>query len=138
MGSLFAGVLNTGINAGLILCFLAQDRQWYARTQEQVDAVVTKKRLSDDERPVDVFRRLTLDDWETEFPLIDLGLRESIRLNATGASMRKNLSGNDIPVGDTGEVIPKDAYAVGLRFHALAGRVMLIGAGVPAGSYAYG
>ncbi|KPM36604.1 hypothetical protein AK830_g9954 [Neonectria ditissima] len=112
MGSLFSGVLNTGVNASLILCFLAQERRWYARTQEQVDAVVTKNRLRDDERPVEVFRRLTLDDWETAFPLIDLALRETIRLKTTGCSMRKNLSGKDIPVGDTGEVIPKDAYAV--------------------------
>ncbi|KAK7422595.1 hypothetical protein QQX98_001619 [Neonectria punicea] len=117
MGSLFAGVLNTGVNAGLILCFLAQERQWYARTQEQIDAVVTKNRMYEDEHPVDVFQRLTLDDWETEFPLIDLALRECIRLNTTGSSMRKNLSGKDIPVGDTGEVIPKDAFAVYLLDH---------------------
>lgn len=117
MGSLFAGVLNSGINAAWIICYLARDRTWYARIQEQVDAVITKHRADKDEQPVDVFRRLTIEDWETEFPLIELGLRDSIQLNMLGVGMRKNLSGKDIPLGDTGEVIPNNAFAVYLMDH---------------------
>ncbi|KAH8685239.1 cytochrome P450 [Ilyonectria robusta] len=117
MGSLFAGVLNSGINAAWILCYLARDRTWYARIQEQVDAVITKHRRDDDEQPVDVFQRLTIEEWETEFPLIELGLRDSIRLNMLGVGMRKNLSGKDIPLGETGEVIPNNAFAVYLMDH---------------------
>ncbi|KAF7551132.1 hypothetical protein G7Z17_g5247 [Cylindrodendrum hubeiense] len=117
IGGLFAGVINSGINAGWVLCFLAQDRSWYARIQEQVDAVITKHRENEDEQPIDVFRRLTLEEWDTEFPLIDLSLRDSIRLNTAGVSMRKNVSGKDIPLGNTGEIIPKDMYAVYLMDH---------------------
>jgi cytochrome P450 len=46
--------------------------------------------------------------WESEFPAIELCLRECIRLTATGATFRRNTSGHDIQVGD--EVVPKDAY----------------------------
>ncbi|KAH7141378.1 cytochrome P450 6A1 [Dactylonectria estremocensis] len=112
IGALFAGVINSGINAAWVLCFLAQNRTWYARTQEEVDAVITKHRGDRDEQPVDTLKRLTLEEWETEFPLIDLGLRETIRLSAASVSMRKNVSGKDIPIGETGEVIPKDMFAV--------------------------
>ncbi|CAM1502719.1 Fc.00g074950.m01.CDS01 [Cosmosporella sp. VM-42] len=111
IGALFAGVINTGINAAWVLCFLAQDHHWYSQTQQQVDVVLSERRY-ETESPVEIFQRLTLEEWESEFSLIDLGLRDSIRLNIPGASMRKNISGKDITIGDTGEVIPKDAYAV--------------------------
>lgn len=63
---------------------------------------------------MDILGRLTLEQWETEFPLIGLCLRDTIRfISIPGVSMRKNMSGKDIEIGDTGEVIPKGAYAVG-------------------------
>ena len=61
---------------------------------------------------MDIFHRLTLEQWETEFNLIDLGLRDSIRLALAGSFFRKNTSGKDIKIDSAGEVIPKDHYAV--------------------------
>lgn len=59
-----------------------------------------------------ILGRLSLEAWESEFPVIDLCLRECIRLHVAGSAFRRNRSGKDVPIGDTGEVVPKDAYAV--------------------------
>ncbi|ROT39892.1 cytochrome P450 6A1 [Sodiomyces alkalinus F11] len=128
IASLFAGLVNSGINAAWMLCFLAHDRKlslgggggggggggsgWYDRVRREVDAVVARHRVSDDETPADALARLTLADWEAEFPSIDLALRETIRFTITGCGFRQNLSNEDVPIGDSGEVIPRGAFAV--------------------------
>ncbi|KAM7203021.1 cytochrome P450 6A1 [Rhypophila sp. PSN 637] len=111
MGSLFAGQLNSGINAGWLMMYLATTPEWYKKTQEEVDGVVKRHRTSPDQSPTDILAALSVDDWESEFPIIDLGLRESIRLQLVGAACRKNVSGRDVPIGNTGEVVPKDGFA---------------------------
>ena len=48
---------------------------------------------------------------EGEFPIVDMCLKDSIRLQMNGAAFRKNISGKDIPLNKDGsEVIPKDSY----------------------------
>ena len=105
-------MINTAVQAAWILCYLAYDPIWYAKVREEVDSVVAKHRTSEEQTPVDVLRGLSLEAWESEFPCIDLGVRDSIRLNLMGASIRQNTSGKDIEIGDTGVVVPKDAFAV--------------------------
>jgi sterol 14-demethylase len=55
---------------------------------------------------------LSLEQWESEFPLINLALRESIRLGLTGIDYRQNNGAKDIPIGKSGEVVPAGAFAV--------------------------
>lgn len=112
VGSLFAGLINSGINAGWLLVYLAADRDWYERIQREVDAAVAKHRAGEDEPLFETLGRLTLEDWEADFPMVDLALRETIRFTQTGCAFRKNTSGRDLAIGKTGEVIPPDAYAV--------------------------
>ncbi|PHH77668.1 hypothetical protein CDD83_4098 [Cordyceps sp. RAO-2017] len=112
IGALFAGLVNSTFNAAWILCHCADQPAWYARVRAEVDAAVARHRRSADETAPEVLRRLPMAAWESEFPLVDVCLRETIRMIGRGASMRKNLSGKDIPIGDTGQVIPKDAYAI--------------------------
>ncbi|KAI3391020.1 hypothetical protein diail_8115 [Diaporthe ilicicola] len=59
----------------------------------------------------DVLASLTLQEWESEFPIIGNCLRETLRLCLPGTVFRRNASGADVPIGDSGEVIPKCAYA---------------------------
>jgi hypothetical protein len=112
IGSLFAGLINSGINAAWLVCYLSLNQLWYGKIQKEVDDAVAKYRVSPDESPADVLSKLPLGAWETEFPLIDLCLKETIRFTITGCGFRQNMSGKDVPIGKTGEVIPKDAYAV--------------------------
>ncbi|KAH8756595.1 cytochrome P450 6A1 [Diaporthe sp. PMI_573] len=112
LGALFAGQINSGINAGWLLCYLATNPEWYARIQGEVDAALKKHRTSPTQTPAEVLASLSLDDWEAEFPLIDLALRETIRFQLVGTAFRKNISGRDVPIGSSGEVVPKDGFAL--------------------------
>jgi hypothetical protein len=105
-------LINTASQAAWIICYLAYDQVWYAKVQAEVDAAVVKYRTSENQTPADVLQTLSVDAWESEFPSLDLGIQDSIRLNLMGASMRQNISGKDIVLGDTGVIIPKNAFAV--------------------------
>ncbi|KAI0125425.1 cytochrome P450 6A1 [Xylariales sp. AK1849] len=112
VGSLFAGQINSGINAAWVPTYLAMHPEWKERLRAEVDGAIAKHRTSPDQSPADVLGTLTIEDWETEFKLIDLSLREAIRLGVPGTSFRRNISGRDVPIGKSGEVVPPDAYAI--------------------------
>lgn len=78
----------------------------------EVDAAIKKHRLKADESVVDILHRFTLQDWETEFPLLELAMRETMRFTMSGTIVRKNVGGKKVPVGDTGSFIPPDGLAV--------------------------
>lgn len=84
--------------------------EWQEKVRAEIDSVIAKYRTSPSQSRYDVLGNLTLDTWETEFTLIDLSLRESIRLNIPGVSFRKNTSGANISIGNSGEVIPPNAF----------------------------
>lgn len=75
-----------------------------------MDASLRKHRTSATQTVIDILTTLKIEHWETEFPSIDLGLRESIRLNMVGSVYRLNISGRDVPIAETGEIVPRDAY----------------------------
>ncbi|KAI3391460.1 hypothetical protein diail_7322 [Diaporthe ilicicola] len=112
LGALFAGQLNSGVNAGWLFCYLATNKEWYGRVQAEVDAAVAKHRRSPAQTPAEVLATLSIDDWESEFTNIDLSLRECIRFQLVGTAFRKNISGRDVPIGTSGEVVPRDGFAI--------------------------
>lgn len=112
LGSLFAGQLNSGINAALELCWLGSTPEWYQRLQKEVDGVVAAHRRSPEQSAVEVLSTLSLNDWETSFPMIEICQRETIRHQMVGTAFRKNISNMDIPIGKTGEIVPKGSFAV--------------------------
>lgn len=112
LGALFAGQLNSGINAAWILLYLAQDKKWHDRVLEEVESAADRYCFDASLPLVDRLMQVPAEAWESEFPMIDLVLRESIRLQLPGAAFRKNISGRPIPLNKEGtEVIPPDAYA---------------------------
>ena len=44
--------------------------------------------------------------------MLDLCLRECIRLQLVGTGFRKNISGHNVPLGKTGQTIPADASVI--------------------------
>jgi cytochrome P450 len=103
-------LLNSGINAAWLLVYLANDPYWLSRCREEVYAVLAKHQ-TDSSLPIDKqLSCLPLEAWESEFPLIDMCLRESIRIQLLGTAFRKNISANAIPTGMGDEVIPSGAY----------------------------
>jgi cytochrome P450 len=112
LGALFAGQLNSGINAAWMLLYLADNDHWHELVREEVESAANRH-CTDTSLPlVDRLMQVPMEAWESEFPTIDLILKESIRLQLPGAAFRKNLSGQPIPVNKEGtEVIPADGYA---------------------------
>ncbi|VUC25709.1 unnamed protein product [Clonostachys rosea] len=111
IASLFAGLVNSGIHASYIPLYCADNPEWKAKVQAEVDGVVAKYRSTPDQSPAMVLSSLSVEQWDNEFPLIDLTLRESIRIGQPGCGFRKNNGPRDIPIGSTGEVIPRGSYA---------------------------
>jgi len=112
LGSLFAGQLNSGINAAYELCWLAATPEWYERVQKEVDGVVEAHRRSPEQSPTEVLSTLSLKEWEASFPMIEVCQRETIRHQMTGTAFRKNVGNTDVPIGKTGEIVPKGSFAV--------------------------
>ncbi|CZR62535.1 uncharacterized protein PAC_12432 [Phialocephala subalpina] len=110
IGALFAGLLNSGINAAWVLTYLANDSHWRQKVLEEVKTVAAKYSTNPSAPLVDQLDEVPFEAWESEFPLIDLCLKDSIRLQALGTAFRKNISTKAIPVGD-GEVIDPGAIA---------------------------
>lgn len=111
LGSLFAGQLNSGINAAWVLVYLANKPYWLERVHEEV-ITVADRYCPDSFVPLkDRLMQIPIEAWEGEFPLVDMCLKDSIRLQMSGSAFRKNISDQDIPLNKEGtEVIPKGAY----------------------------
>lgn len=111
IGALFAGLLNSGINAAWVVCYLANNDTWMQRVRDEIDQVADRH-CPDNSLPMkDRVMRIPIEAWEAEFPIIDLCLKESIRLQLKGTAFRKNLTNQDIAINKRGEVIPPGAYA---------------------------
>lgn len=112
VGSLFAGLLNSGINAAYILSYLGLNPGALARAKAEIAAVA--ERHSDDPSLSLSEKLLTLpiEVWEEEFVFLDQCLSDSARINAMGAGLRMVKS--DTMVGD--EVIPKGSI-MAFPFH---------------------
>ncbi|KAJ8112688.1 hypothetical protein OPT61_g4995 [Boeremia exigua] len=109
VGALFAGLLNSGINAAWVLCYLATSPEWLAKCRDEL-RTVTSKYAPDTTQPLRYqLDHVPLEAWESEFPIIDLCLKDSIRLNLLGTAFRKNISGHALPTGNGMEIIPPDA-----------------------------
>lgn len=91
---------------------MATDAEWHEKVLEEVDIAVEKFRKTKEENASEILTRLSLEDWESGFAHLDLCLRETIRLHVSGSAMRKNTGGKEVPIGKTGNVIPKNAFAV--------------------------
>jgi len=59
----------------------------------------------------DRLAKVPLEGWENGFPTVDICLKESIRLQLSGAAFRRNVAGKEIRINDK-EVIPPGAFVV--------------------------
>jgi cytochrome P450 len=105
---LFAGQLNSGINAAWVLTYLAANPQWQQKVREQIESVAAKHCPNSSLPLIEQLCSLSMSTWETEFSLIDLCLKDSIRLQIVGVLLRRNVSGHTIKVGDT--LVPDAAF----------------------------
>ncbi|KAK1070750.1 hypothetical protein LTR12_013769 [Friedmanniomyces endolithicus] len=111
VGALFAGQLNSGINAAYVLMYLANNSYWLPRVREEVISVADRYCPDDSMALKDRLMRVPIEAWENEFPLVDMCLKDSIRLQMSGTAFRKNVTDHEIPINKSGtEVVPSGAY----------------------------
>lgn len=112
LGSLFAGQLNSGINAAWILCYLSKNQEWLERVRTETEEVANRW-CADKSLPLkERLMQVPIEAWEGEFPMVDLCLKDSIRLQLHGTAFRRNISNEDVVINKaTGESIPPGMYA---------------------------
>ncbi|CAN8102735.1 unnamed protein product [Discula destructiva] len=110
IAALFASYFNVGMAFVWIPLYVATNRVWYKKLQDEVAGVVEHHRTDPSQQAWDVLSTLTLEAWEKEFPVLQLCLHETLRFTNQTSMYRRNTSGRDIPIGKTGEVIPPGAY----------------------------
>ncbi|KAH0343929.1 cytochrome P450, partial [Aureobasidium melanogenum] len=110
LGALYAGQLNSGINAAWVIIYLANDPYWRGKVFEEVKAMAERYDSDTSKSLPERLASAPLEAWETELPSIDLCLRDSIRLNLVGSMFRQNLSKSPVKVSDS-EEIPAGAFA---------------------------
>ena len=110
ISALFAGMVNTGLNTSWTLCYLASNPHWMAQAREEVDAALLKHATDSELTTIESICSIPLHAWETEFPILYLCLRESIRIHMHGAAIRANFTGKDILIGK--EIIPDKSFVV--------------------------
>lgn len=109
LGALFAGQLNSGINAAWTLVYMINKPEWLSKVRAEVVAMASRY-CSDTSAPLkDQLIHVPIEAWESELPLVDFCLKDSIRLQTMGATFRKNVSERSIPINST-EVIPDESY----------------------------
>ncbi|TLD14906.1 hypothetical protein PspLS_10790 [Pyricularia sp. CBS 133598] len=110
IGSLFASVQNTVLATAQTFVYLATNPEWYRKVQQEVDSTLCHYRQGE-EKTFETVQRLSLNIFFHRFPIINACIDETIRFTMPTAGFRKNVSGQDIPIGDTEHVIPREAYA---------------------------
>jgi cytochrome P450 len=72
------------------LCFHAD---WKAKAKAEVDALVNKHTTNSSDEPL--HKRLAaihISAWEDEMPVLDLAIRETLRISLNGLTLRRNLA----------------------------------------------
>ncbi|KAG9190431.1 hypothetical protein G6011_08519 [Alternaria panax] len=110
VGALFAGLINSGINAAWVICYLEASPKWLAKAKDEVCSTAARHAKDLNAPLSDQLDDVPIGAWETEFSVIDMCLRDSLRLNLLGTAFRRNISGKDIPMGNGNEVIPPGAF----------------------------
>ncbi|KAF8550961.1 cytochrome P450 [Imleria badia] len=109
MRLIFAGTINTGMNACWLLMFLAKDTTWKDKVTSEILQIISKHTTLPATSPL--HRRLSsipVNAWENDMPLLDQAIRETLRLvmaHVTG--LRKNVL-QDISFGDV--IIPRNSF----------------------------
>ncbi|KAG8412481.1 hypothetical protein J3459_015945 [Metarhizium acridum] len=106
-----AGLTTTTFTCSWLVLFLGRHEEWKRRCRQEIDQVLAKHRESTVQTPNDILKSLSLQEWESCFPVVGICLRETLRLQLPGTMFRRNASGIDVPIGSSGEVIPNGAYA---------------------------
>ncbi|KAJ6495285.1 cytochrome P450 [Mycena sanguinolenta] len=109
MGLLIAGARATGTTASWIITFLGGDADCRQKAKIEVESLLS---IYSDATTSGLSSRLgqiPLEIWETQTPVLDAIIRETLRLGQPHAAMRRNL-GPEVYIND--KLIPSGAYII--------------------------
>lgn len=91
--------------------FLAASTDWQDKCKNEVDGIVRKYRTSPEQPIAEILASLSLSAWEFDFCVVYSCLSEILCPTPNAVLFRKNESACDIPIGESGLVVPKGSYA---------------------------
>ncbi|KEP54176.1 cytochrome P450 family 6 protein [Rhizoctonia solani 123E] len=98
MGTLFAGIVNTGLMSAWIFIFLDQVPEWRDKVIDEIRALLNKYApiAEGSDSTAERFSRIPAQVWENEMPVLETCIRETIRLIISGAALRRLTSGDTV------------------------------------------
>lgn len=110
MGLLVAGARATGTAASWLITFLGNNTEWKVKATQEVDRLLAiypsqSKTMS----PSEQLSAIPLEAWETEMPVLDAVIHETLRIAQPHTAMRRNL-GPDTFIDS--KLVPSGAYIV--------------------------
>ncbi|KAG8743136.1 hypothetical protein FRC10_000353 [Ceratobasidium sp. 414] len=105
LGTLFAGIINSGLMSAWIFIFLDQEPQWKTKVIDELRSLLDKYAPASRgyTSAAERFSDIPPEAWEGEMPVLEDCLRETIRLVASGALLRRVIKGD---VDLAGKTIP--------------------------------
>jgi sterol 14-demethylase len=97
LGVLFAGIVNTGIMSAWMLLFLHNTPAWKAKAIAEVQSFISQYAPKDDPNLAAQLAAIPPEVWDDNMLVLDLCLRETIRIVMTGAALRRVMT-NDVVV----------------------------------------
>jgi cytochrome P450 len=91
LGTLFAGIINTGNNACWILLFLNSHPEWKVKATAEIKAFVAKYSNSSQGSLASRLSEILPSAWEEDMPVMEVIIRETIRLLMSGTLLRRNV-----------------------------------------------
>ncbi|KAJ7131552.1 cytochrome P450 [Mycena crocata] len=96
---IFAGVINTAVNACWAVLYVNTNPEWKAKATAEIRALLVKHSSGSTDALHTRLASIPLTVWEEETPVIDAVLRETLRLVMGGVALRRNLAPSELSVG---------------------------------------
>ncbi|KAJ7709077.1 cytochrome P450 [Mycena olivaceomarginata] len=97
--TIFAGVINTGMNASWALLYTSMNTEWKAKATAEIRALLSKHSASNTDALHTRLASIPLAAWEDELPALDAVIRETLRLVMGGVVLRRSLAPGELAVG---------------------------------------
>ncbi|KAG8220287.1 cytochrome P450 [Butyriboletus roseoflavus] len=126
MRLIFAGTINTGMNACWLLLFLATDAAWKSKVTSEILQVISKHTLLPESSPLHHrLASIPVNAWENDMPSLDQVIRETLRLIMAHMTGLRKIEQRDIFLGDV--MIPRNCkeYLFLFSYHGLTLRLTI-------------
>ncbi|KAK7044593.1 cytochrome P450 [Favolaschia claudopus] len=109
MGLLIAGARATGTTASWIITYLGGYAEWRHKAQTEVEALLSAHSDATTSSISSRLAEIPLEIWESQTPVLDSIIRETLRVAQPHTAMRRNL-GPEVYINE--KLIPSGAYVV--------------------------